>query len=86
MPPLNSSLLNKLTQRVKHSKAVELYPKLSEAKIIAEVFIGPEVKQLINSIDLREMLSEVERTASVFRVYSQSVPGKAQSRELLRTC
>ena len=41
----------------------ELFPKLSEAKIKAGAFVGPEVKRLINSVDFPEMLSEVERTA-----------------------
>ena len=42
----------------------QLFPKLSEAKIKAGVFVGPEVKRLINSIDFPELqLSEVERTA-----------------------
>ena len=36
---------------------------MSEAKINAEVFMGPEVKRLINSFDFPELLSEVERTA-----------------------
>ncbi|CAK8683707.1 unnamed protein product [Clavelina lepadiformis] len=41
----------------------EQFPKLSEAKIKAGVFVGPEVKRLINSINFPEMLSEVERRA-----------------------
>ena len=44
----------------------QLFPKLSKAKIKAGVFVGPEVKRLINSIDstdFPELLSEVERTA-----------------------
>ena len=41
----------------------QLFPKLSESKIEAGVFVGPEVKRLINSIDFPELLSEVEQTA-----------------------
>ncbi|CAK8684284.1 unnamed protein product [Clavelina lepadiformis] len=39
----------------------EQFPKLSEAKTKARVFVGPELKRLINSINFPEMLSEVER-------------------------
>ena len=46
----------------------QLFPKLSEAKIKAGVFVGPEVKRLINSIDFPELLSEVERTAWMYFV------------------
>ena len=41
----------------------ELFPKLSEAKITAGVFVGPQVKQLINSTTFPEKQSKVERTA-----------------------
>ena len=41
----------------------QLFPKLSEAKTKARVFIGPEVTRLIDSTDFPELLSEAERTA-----------------------
>ena len=46
----------------------QLFPTLSKAKIKAGVFVGPEVKRLINSIDFPELLSEVERTAWMYFV------------------
>jgi len=46
----------------------ELFPKLSEAKIKAGVFVGPEVQRLNNSIDFLEMVSEVEQTTWAFFV------------------
>ena len=46
----------------------QLFPKLSEAKIKAGVFWGPEMKRQINSIDFPELLSEVERTAWMYFV------------------
>ena len=38
----------------------QLFPKLSEAKIKAGVFMGPEVKRQITSVDFPELLSQVE--------------------------
>ena len=41
----------------------ELFPKLSEAKVKAGVFVGPQVKQLMKSAVFFEKLSVVERRA-----------------------
>ena len=70
MPPLHIKLglikqfvkqLNTEGEAFKYIQ--ELFPKLSEAKIKAGVFVEPEVKRVIDSVDFPEMLSEVERTA-----------------------
>jgi len=94
MPPLNIKL-GLIKQFVKQvdtegeafKQIQELYPKLSEAKIKAGVFVAPEVKRMIA---FSEMLSKVEQTAWACFVCgflgSQWVPGKAQGRELQRTC
>ena len=76
MPPLHVKLglikqfvkqLDTEGEAFKHIQ--QLFPKLSEAKIKAGVYMGPEVKRLINSIDFPELLSEVERTAWMSFVY-----------------
>jgi len=67
MPPLNIKL-GLIKQFVKQvdtegeafKQIQELYPKLSEAKIKAGVFVAPEVKRMIA---FSEMLSKVEQTA-----------------------
>ena len=70
MPPLHIKLglikqfvkqLNTESEAFKYIQ--ELFPKLPGEKIKAGVFMGPEVKRLINSVDFPEMLSVIERTA-----------------------
>ncbi len=67
MPPLHIKLglikqfvkqVDREGEAFKHIQ--ELFPKLIEAKLKGGVFVGPEVKRLMNSIDFPEMLSEVE--------------------------
>jgi hypothetical protein len=70
MPPLHIKLglikqfvtkLNPEGNAFRHIQ--ELFPKLSEAKLKAGVFVGPQVKQLINSESFPKKLSKVERAA-----------------------
>ena len=70
MPPLHIKLgiikqfvkqLDPEGEALKHIQ--KLFPKLSEAKIKAGVFVGPQVKRLIDSDSFPEKLSEVERAA-----------------------
>ena len=70
MPPLHIKLglikqfvkkLNPEGDAFKHIQ--ELFPKLSEAKVKAGVFVGPQVKQLMKSAVFFEKLSVVERRA-----------------------
>ena len=70
MPPLHIKLglikqfvkkLNPEGDAFKHIH--ELFPKLSEAKVKAGVFVGPQVKQLMKSAVFFEKLSVVERRA-----------------------
>jgi DNA-binding Lrp family transcriptional regulator len=70
MPPLHIKLglikqfvtkLNPESRAFKHIQ--ELFPKLSEAKVKAGVFVGPQVKQLINYESFPEKLSKVKRAA-----------------------
>ena len=41
----------------------ELFPKLSEAKVKAGIFVGPQVKRLMKSDSFSEKISAVERRA-----------------------
>ena len=41
----------------------ELIPKLSEAKVKSRIFVGPQVKRLMQSDSFLEKLSVVERRA-----------------------
>lgn len=70
MPPLHIKLglikqfvkqLNPESEALKHIQ--ELFPKLSEAKVKAGVFVGPQVKRLIDSDSFLQKLSDVERAA-----------------------
>ena len=45
------------------STSQELFPKLSEAKVKAGIFVGPQVKRLMKSDSFSEKLSAVERRA-----------------------
>ena len=40
-----------------------LFPKLSEAKVIGGIFIGPQVKLILKSDEFLETLSAVEKDA-----------------------
>ena len=70
LPPLHIKLglikqfikkLNPESNAFKHIQ--ELFPKLSEAKIKAGIFVGPQVKRLMKSDSFSEKLSAVERRA-----------------------
>ncbi len=70
IPPLHIKLglikqfvkqLDSAGQAFQHVR--QLFPKLSETKIKSGVFIGPQVKQLINSDAFARTLSRVERAA-----------------------
>ena len=70
MPPLHIKLgLIKLfvksldTQSDTFQHIRNMFPKLSVAKVKAGVFVGPQVRRLINSEDFPEKLTEIERTA-----------------------
>ena len=53
--------LNPESDAFKHIQ--ELFPKLSEAKVKAGIFVGPQVKRLMKSDSFSEKLSAVERRA-----------------------
>ena len=53
--------LNPESYAFKHIQ--ELFPKLSEAKVKAGIFVGPQVKRLMKSDSFFEKLSAVERRA-----------------------
>ena len=68
LPPLHIKLglikqfvkkLNPESDAFKHIQ--ELFPKLSEAKVKAGIFVGPQVKRLMKSDSFSEKLSAVER-------------------------
>ena len=70
LPPLHIKLglvkqfvkkLNPESDAFKHIQ--ELFPKLSEAKVKAGIFVGPQVKRLMKSDSFSEKLSAVERRA-----------------------
>ena len=70
LPPLHIKLglikqfvkkLNPESDVFKHIQ--ELFPKLSEAKVKAGIFVGPQVKRLMKSDSFSEKLSAVERRA-----------------------
>ena len=70
LPPLHIKLglikqfvtkLNPESDAFKHIQ--ELFPKFSEAKIKAGIFVGPQVKRLLKSDSFSEKLSAVERRA-----------------------
>ena len=70
LPPLHIKLglikqfvkkLNPESDAFKHIQ--ELLPKLSEAKVKAGIFVGPQVKRLMKSNSFSEKLSAVERRA-----------------------
>ena len=69
-PPLHIKLglikqfvkkLNPKSDAFKHIQ--ELFPKLSESKVKAEIFVGPQVKRLMKSDSFSKKLSAVERRA-----------------------
>ena len=70
LPPLPNKLgliklfvkkLNPESDAFKHIQ--ELFSKLSEAKVKAGIFVGPQVKQLMKSDSFSEKLSALERRA-----------------------
>ena len=70
LPPLHIKLglikqfvkkLNPESDAFKHIQ--ELFPKLSEAKVKAGIFVGPQVKRLMKSDSFSEKLIAVERRA-----------------------
>lgn len=62
MPPLHIKLgLMKQFLKAHNSEAFEylkrLFPKLSEAKVKAGIFVGPQIKQIMSSDDFTEFLN-----------------------------
>ena len=70
MPPhhIKFGLLEQFVKALDNDAATSqhlqsLFPKLSESKVKAGIFVGPQVKKILKSDECMEMLNETEKEA-----------------------